>query len=237
MTPPVNRSLRFRILTRDDFACQYCGARPPNVVLEVDHIIPKSKGGQNHTANLVTACYDCNHGKRDRELSPAHVALFSRAMAVLAPPKPRPTPRPPAPTVRKIEKPKRVMLPCYDDGGGFMYERSFAAVPVGEWFPYIGDSGCFVGHFLCSHCGMYNTYEGDHCSCARVAKERYENGGHTLAELDALCQCGEYKDEGEELCATCYDNLYVYCWYCGEKDQLEDEDYCADCLPKFEQPR
>jgi hypothetical protein len=61
----VNPSLRFDILRRDGFTCRYCGRRPPAVVLEVDHIHPKSAGGRDTEANLVTACFSCNRGKRD----------------------------------------------------------------------------------------------------------------------------------------------------------------------------
>lgn len=59
----VSRRLRFHILYRDNFTCHYCGRRPPFVTLEVDHIHPCSKGGKDVSANLITACYDCNHGK------------------------------------------------------------------------------------------------------------------------------------------------------------------------------
>jgi hypothetical protein len=40
----------------------------PNVVLEVDHILPVSKGGDNSSDNLITACYDCNRGKSNETL-------------------------------------------------------------------------------------------------------------------------------------------------------------------------
>jgi len=38
-------------------------------VLEVDHIIPRAKGGGNNIENLQTLCFDCNRGKRDRLLN------------------------------------------------------------------------------------------------------------------------------------------------------------------------
>src|SRR5205814_1100255 len=60
----IKRATRFRIFSRDRFTCRYCGRRAPDVVLEIDHIVPKSRGGRDRLANLVTACFDCNRGKR-----------------------------------------------------------------------------------------------------------------------------------------------------------------------------
>lgn len=56
-------SLRFDVFKRDGFACQYCGRKPPAVVLEVDHIVPRADGGGDDQENLITACWDCNRGK------------------------------------------------------------------------------------------------------------------------------------------------------------------------------
>ncbi|MGH8524636.1 MAG: HNH endonuclease [Gammaproteobacteria bacterium] len=58
--------LRFRILQRDRFACQGCGASPAitvGVELHVDHVIPWSEGGETTTENLRTLCSRCNLGK------------------------------------------------------------------------------------------------------------------------------------------------------------------------------
>jgi hypothetical protein len=66
---PIPKSVRFEVFKRDSFRCQYCGAAAPDVILEVDHIKPVSKGGTNDIMNLVTACRDCNRGKSDRVLS------------------------------------------------------------------------------------------------------------------------------------------------------------------------
>lgn len=57
--------LRFKVLTRDQFRCRYCGRSAPEVVLHVDHIYPRSKGGEDSLENLVAACRECNLGKRD----------------------------------------------------------------------------------------------------------------------------------------------------------------------------
>jgi len=54
---------RFYILSRDKFTCQYCGRKAPDVVLEIDHVQPKSKGGKDTEDNYKTSCLDCNRGK------------------------------------------------------------------------------------------------------------------------------------------------------------------------------
>lgn len=63
--------LRFEVLRRDGFACRYCGRTPSDgAKLTVDHIIPKSKGGEYVAENLITACEQCNHAKADILLEP-----------------------------------------------------------------------------------------------------------------------------------------------------------------------
>ncbi len=59
-------SLRYKILKRDRHTCRSCGARAPDVELEVDHKIPVSKGGTDDESNLITKCKDCNRGKGSR---------------------------------------------------------------------------------------------------------------------------------------------------------------------------
>lgn len=66
---PISKKLRFEVFKRDKFTCQYCGAQAPEVVLEVDHIVPISQGGTNDIMNLVTSCFDCNRGKGKKILS------------------------------------------------------------------------------------------------------------------------------------------------------------------------
>jgi len=56
-------ALRWKILERDNFTCQYCGQKAPGVILQVDHIIPVEEGGPSEEANLITACSACNIGK------------------------------------------------------------------------------------------------------------------------------------------------------------------------------
>lgn len=64
----ILKGIRFEVFKRDSFKCQYCGAVAPEVVLQIDHIQPVSKGGTNDSTNLITACIACNAGKRDKTL-------------------------------------------------------------------------------------------------------------------------------------------------------------------------
>ena len=65
----LSKKTRFEVFKRDSFKCQYCGRSAPDVILEVDHIIPVSEGGKNELLNLVTSCRDCNRGKSNKLLS------------------------------------------------------------------------------------------------------------------------------------------------------------------------
>ena len=70
---PISKALRFAVLERDEFRCQYCGATPKNGALEVDHIIPVSKGGETSAENLITSCEPCNKGKSNKHVKAAPV--------------------------------------------------------------------------------------------------------------------------------------------------------------------
>lgn len=65
----ISKKIRFEIFKRDSFTCQYCGKKSPDVILNVDHISPVKAGGTNDLMNLITSCFDCNSGKKDRKLS------------------------------------------------------------------------------------------------------------------------------------------------------------------------
>jgi hypothetical protein len=65
----LSKRTRFEVFKRDKFTCQYCGKKAPDIVLQVDHIEPKAKGGTDDLVNLVTACDGCNAGKSDIRLS------------------------------------------------------------------------------------------------------------------------------------------------------------------------
>ncbi len=62
----MTTTLRYSILKRDNFKCLICGrGSEDGVKLQVDHIIPVSKGGKTVEENLRTLCKDCNRGKSD----------------------------------------------------------------------------------------------------------------------------------------------------------------------------
>lgn len=63
----VSDDMRYNVMRRDGFRCCICGATVADgVKLEVDHIIPVSKGGKSTYDNLQTLCERCNRGKRDK---------------------------------------------------------------------------------------------------------------------------------------------------------------------------
>jgi 5-methylcytosine-specific restriction endonuclease McrA len=78
---------RRNIFARDNNQCQYCGKKHPTSELSLDHVIPRSQGGQSTWDNIVCACVRCNVKKGGRTPKEAHLTL-----------------------VRKPEKPKRSPL-------------------------------------------------------------------------------------------------------------------------------
>jgi 5-methylcytosine-specific restriction endonuclease McrA len=73
--PPVSRK---EILKRDRDRCQYCGSKKQ---LTIDHIIPRSKGGQHTWDNVVIACANCNSRKGDKTPEQAGMVLKTKAKA------------------------------------------------------------------------------------------------------------------------------------------------------------
>ncbi|MGB7375844.1 MAG: HNH endonuclease [Rivularia sp. (in: cyanobacteria)] len=64
----IHPSIRVSVLHRDKYKCVFCGTSAKQSQLEVDHIIPFSKGGNNDINNLQTLCIHCNRGKGARNL-------------------------------------------------------------------------------------------------------------------------------------------------------------------------
>jgi 5-methylcytosine-specific restriction endonuclease McrA len=78
---------RRNIFARDNNQCQFCGRKYPTSELSLDHVIPRSQGGQSTWDNIVCACVRCNVRKGGRTPKEAHMSL-----------------------IRKPEKPKRSPL-------------------------------------------------------------------------------------------------------------------------------
>jgi 5-methylcytosine-specific restriction endonuclease McrA len=78
---------RRNIFARDNNQCQYCGRKFPTTELSLDHVTPRSQGGQSTWENIVCACVACNVRKGGRTPKQAHMSL-----------------------IRKPEKPKRSPL-------------------------------------------------------------------------------------------------------------------------------
>ena len=58
--------LRHEVFRRDNYRCRECGATNKETTLEIDHIVPVSKGGSNSLSNLQTLCKKCNRAKHTR---------------------------------------------------------------------------------------------------------------------------------------------------------------------------
>jgi len=63
---------RTLIYKRDDYECQYCDSKN---ALTIDHVIPRSKGGQDTWENLVACCTTCNLKKGDKNLKETNMIL------------------------------------------------------------------------------------------------------------------------------------------------------------------
>ena len=63
----VPGSLRYDIFRRAKGRCEACGVSAEERALEIDHIVPRNKGGTDDPSNLQALCYRCNAQKRDRD--------------------------------------------------------------------------------------------------------------------------------------------------------------------------
>ena len=73
---------RLRIYMRDKFRCQYCGDKKGVSELTLDHILPRSRGGDNSPVNIVTACVACNNRKANRTPDEARMPLLTSQTAL-----------------------------------------------------------------------------------------------------------------------------------------------------------
>jgi 5-methylcytosine-specific restriction endonuclease McrA len=73
---------RLRIYMRDKFRCQYCGEKKMAAELTLDHIFPRSRGGDNTPVNVVAACLTCNNRKGNRTPEEARMPLLTTQSAL-----------------------------------------------------------------------------------------------------------------------------------------------------------
>lgn len=68
---PRLRLSRKEVFARDNYTCQYCGAKTRDLTL--DHVMPRHRGGLHVWENVLTACKPCNHRKRNHTPEEAHM--------------------------------------------------------------------------------------------------------------------------------------------------------------------
>ena len=71
------RLTRANLMLRDDGQCQYCARRPGHRELNVDHVLPRSRGGPDTWDNLVISCRSCNLKKGRRTPAEAGMRLLN----------------------------------------------------------------------------------------------------------------------------------------------------------------
>ncbi len=102
--PPVSNPAfsRTSLLIRDKFECQYCGEHGfiPNiregVSLNMDHVIPRCKGGERNWQNIVASCHPCNLKKGSQSVAESGMNLRSK---------------PHVPTSKELWKNSRILIP------------------------------------------------------------------------------------------------------------------------------
>ncbi len=70
------RFSRFNIYARDDSTCQYCGKKYYRAELNLDHVVPRSRGGSTNWENVVCSCVACNLRKGGRTPEEAGMRLL-----------------------------------------------------------------------------------------------------------------------------------------------------------------
>jgi 5-methylcytosine-specific restriction endonuclease McrA len=70
-----NRDAKYSFLGLYNTVCAYCGNDLSNDYSELDHVIPRSKGGANSPENLVVSCMECNRKKRSKTPEEANMPI------------------------------------------------------------------------------------------------------------------------------------------------------------------
>lgn len=66
------------VFSRDNWTCQFCNTKLSQHDATIDHVVPKSKGGQTNWINCVTACKPCNRKKGDKSLEKSGLKLLTQ---------------------------------------------------------------------------------------------------------------------------------------------------------------
>ena len=78
--PRFQRKLtRFEVFSRDKYTCQYCERETKELTL--DHVIPRSRGGEHDWENVVSCCFSCNRRKAGRTPLEAGMKLIRRPLS------------------------------------------------------------------------------------------------------------------------------------------------------------
>ena len=74
------RFSRHNIYMRDGNTCQYCHKKLPRTELNLDHVVPRSRGGMSTWENVVCSCHSCNRRKGGRTPDEASMPLIKRPL-------------------------------------------------------------------------------------------------------------------------------------------------------------
>ncbi len=109
------QSLRFNrrnLFARDGHRCQYCGEYRPTNQLSLDHVIPRSRGGETNWENVVCSCVTCNTRKGGRTPQEARMKLIRK------PTKPKHCPM----LASKLDNPKYSSWRTFLNGAGLLVD-------------------------------------------------------------------------------------------------------------------
>ena len=75
---PAHSFSRRAIIKRDKSSCQYCGKHLSTKDITIDHVVPKSQGGNNSFINCVVSCLKCNSLKSNKNLEESGLRLINK---------------------------------------------------------------------------------------------------------------------------------------------------------------
>lgn len=165
----VSKKTRFEVFKRDSFTCQYCGRPAPDVILELDHIKPISKGGENGILNLVTSCKECNRGKGNREISDD--SALKRQQAQLA-------------DINERKLQMKMMLDWQGELNLLVEEQVDAvnALIADSFACYLSSSGRSDIKKLITRFGFVEVYES-----SKLAVAQYASADYAVSKIGGIC--------------------------------------------------